>query len=80
MESYNDVNGEPICASKKYLKDLLRDKMGFKGLLVTDWEEIRQLHNFHKIASTPKEAVRIAISETSIDMSMVPSGIYLFIF
>jgi len=31
MESYNDVNGEPVCASEKYLKRVLRDDMGFAG-------------------------------------------------
>lgn len=78
MESYQDLNGEPVCASKKYLKTLLRDEMGFKGLLVTDWAEIQMLHSFHKIAATQKEAVKIAIEETSIDMSMVPADTSFF--
>ena len=32
MESYNDVNGEPVCASEKYLKRILRDDLGFQGI------------------------------------------------
>ena len=31
MESYNDVNAEPVCASEKYLRRILRDDMGFTG-------------------------------------------------
>jgi len=73
MESYNDINGEAVCGSKRYLQTLLREEMGFEGLLVTDWEEIKQLHRFHKIAATDKDAVKIAIGETSIDLSMVPT-------
>ena len=46
--------------------------MGFKGLIVTDWQDVIRLHTRHKIAETPKEAVRIAIN-AGIDMSMVPN-------
>jgi beta-glucosidase len=53
------------------LTDVLRGELGFKGLIVTDWEDIIRLHTRHKIAATPKEAVRIGI-EAGIDMSMVP--------
>ena len=35
MESYNELNGVPVGASKEYLNDLLRDEMGFKGMLVS---------------------------------------------
>ncbi len=78
MESYIDINGEPVVASKKYLRDLLRDRMGFEGMLVTDWQEIENLHIKHMVASTHKEAVRMAIADTSIDMSMVPSDVIFF--
>ncbi|KAI8340076.1 glycoside hydrolase superfamily [Chlamydoabsidia padenii] len=72
MEAYIDINGEPVVASHKYLQELLRDEMNFKGMLVTDWAEIQNLYTTHKVASSQKEAVRLAIESTSIDMSMVP--------
>ncbi|KAI7889259.1 glycoside hydrolase family 3 domain protein, partial [Mucor mucedo] len=78
MESYIDINGEPVVASNKYLQKLLRDKMGFEGMLVTDWQEIENLHIKHRVAATHKEAVRMAISDTSIDMSMVPQDVIFF--
>ena len=78
MESYQDLNGEAVCGSKRYLQTLLREEMGFTGVLVTDWAEIQQLNKYHKTAATPKEAVRIAIGETSIDLSMVPSDTSFF--
>lgn len=78
MESYIDVNGEPVVSSNKYLQKLLREKMKFEGMLVTDWKEIENLHTTHRVAATHKEAVRMAISDTSIDMSMVPQDVIFF--
>lgn len=75
MESYIDVNGEPVVASHKYLQQLLREQLGFQGMLVTDWAEIENLYTTHKVAATHKDAVRLSISDTSVDMSMVPSDV-----
>lgn len=72
MESYNELNGVPIAASRKYLRQLLRDELGFEGMLVTDWAEIINLHEFHRVAPSRRAAVHLAMNNTSIDMSMVP--------
>ena len=74
MESYQEVGGVPMASSKEYLKSLLRHKMGFEGMMVTDYSEIKNLHDWHLVAASQKEAVQMAMSETSIDMSMVPTG------
>lgn len=37
MCAYNLVNGEHACESKHLLKDLLREKLGFRGFVVSDW-------------------------------------------
>jgi beta-glucosidase len=66
-----EINGVPVHASSYYLKTILRDELGFKGLAVSDWEDIVRLHSRHRIAATPKEAVKIAVN-AGIDMSMVP--------
>ena len=42
-------------------------------MIVTDWEDIIRLHERHKIASNPREVVKIAI-QAGIDMSMVPNS------
>ncbi len=65
------VNGIPVHASKALLTDLLRDEMGFKGLVVTDWEDIIRLHERHRVADSPRAAVKMAM-EAGIDMSMIP--------
>jgi beta-glucosidase len=72
MVNSGEINGIPVHASKEILTDLLRNELGFKGLVVTDWEDIMKLHNIHKVAPTMKDAVRMAV-EAGIDMSMVPN-------
>ncbi|MEO9967274.1 MAG: glycoside hydrolase family 3 N-terminal domain-containing protein [Reichenbachiella sp.] len=71
MINSGEVNGVPVHASSYYLQDILRGELGFKGLAVSDWEDIIRLHIRHKVAATPKEAVKIAVN-AGIDMSMVP--------
>jgi len=71
MINSGEINGVPVHGSYKLLTTILRKELKFKGLAVTDWEDIIRLHTRHRIASTPKEAVGIAIN-AGIDMSMVP--------
>lgn len=71
MINSGEINGIPVHSDRKILTDLLRDELGFTGLVVTDWEDIQYLHSRHRVAETQKEAVRMAI-EAGIDMSMVP--------
>lgn len=77
MINSGEINGIPVHSSKYLLTDVLRGELGFKGVIVTDWEDIIRLHTRHKIAATPKEAVRIGI-EAGIDMSMVPHDYSFF--
>lgn len=37
MGSYNKINGEYACASKKLLTQILRNEWGFKGIVISDW-------------------------------------------
>ncbi len=71
MINSGEINGIPVHANPAILKTLLRDELGFKGLVVSDWEDIKYLHTRHRVASSHKEAVKIAIL-AGIDMSMVP--------
>lgn len=72
-----EVNGIPTHANKYLLVDVLRNELGFKGLAVSDWEDIIMLHTKHKVASTPKEAVKMAVM-AGIDMSMVPLNLSFY--
>ena len=37
MSSYNSINGIPACQNSYLLKDILRDKFKFDGVIMTDW-------------------------------------------
>ncbi len=56
-----EVNGVPVHASSRLLTTLLRDEMGFSGVLNTDWEDVRRLATRHRVAETEKEAAFLAI-------------------
>jgi beta-glucosidase len=71
MINSGEINGVPVHSSKYLLTDVLRGELGFKGVIVSDWEDVIRLHTRHKIASTPKEAVKMSI-DAGLDMSMVP--------
>ncbi|MDR1718687.1 MAG: glycoside hydrolase family 3 C-terminal domain-containing protein, partial [Dysgonamonadaceae bacterium] len=56
-----EVNGVPVHASHKLLTTLLRDKMGFKGVLNSDWEDLKKLVNYHGVAENEKEATYLGL-------------------
>src|SRR5690349_22393540 len=72
MINSGEVNGVPVHASRYLLTDVLRNELGFRGMVGLDWEDITKLVTEHRSAKTEKEATRIAVM-AGIDMSMVPS-------
>ena len=71
MMNSSEINGIPVHSDEYLLKKVLRDELGFEGLAVSDWEDISRLHERDKVASSPKEAVKMAVM-AGMDMSMVP--------
>lgn len=65
MASYNSIDGTKVHGDKTILTDLLRDELGFEGLVVSDWEAI------HTIAPTLKEQVALAVN-AGVDLLMQP--------
>ncbi|MDQ0638444.1 beta-glucosidase [Pedobacter sp. W3I1] len=65
------INGMPVHASKYLLTDILRKELGFNGVAVSDWEDIKRVYAWHHVASTPREAVAMCVN-AGVDMSMVP--------
>lgn len=72
MINSGEINGTPVHANYDILTTLLRNELGFKGVAVTDWEDIYKLVNLHRVAANKKEAVKMAIM-AGIDMSMTPN-------
>ncbi len=65
------INGIPVHSSHYLLTDLLKNELGFKGVVVTDWMDIENLYKRDHIALSSKDAVRLAIN-AGIDMAMIP--------
>jgi beta-glucosidase len=71
MVNSAEINGVPGHVNHHILTDILRDELGFKGFVVSDWEDIKKLVTIWHVAATEKEATRMAVM-AGIDMSMVP--------
>ena len=71
MVNSADINGVPGHINRHILTDILRDELGFKGFVVSDWEDIKKLVTIWHVAPNEKEATRMAVM-AGIDMSMVP--------
>ncbi|KAF9158679.1 hypothetical protein DFQ26_007360 [Actinomortierella ambigua] len=74
METYIDVNGEPVVGSPFFLKELLRDRMGFEGMLVTDWAEVDRQFTEHRTVSSLSAAQLQVLKRTTVDMVMTPDS------
>lgn len=62
MGAYNRINDEPCCGSKTMLHDVLREKWGFKGHVVSDCFALRDFHEHHHVTSTPVESAALAMN------------------
>lgn len=56
MPCYCVINGEPVSASEKILTGLLREKMGFEGVCVSDYGAVGNVHNTQKVCENVTEA------------------------
>lgn len=68
MNSFNDLNGTPASASHYLQRDILKNKWGFKGFVVSDWGSIGEMIN-HGYVKDNYEAAEAAINAGN-DMDM----------
>lgn len=73
MASFNDVDGTPMHAHRRLLRDVLKGEWGFDGMVVADWDGIGQLVH-QGVAADLREAARKAL-EAGVDLDMC-SGAY----
>jgi len=69
MVNGGDVNGTPMPMSKKFMTTLLRDELGFKGITISDWEDVYRLIDRHRTARDKRDAIKKSFN-AGLDMSM----------
>jgi beta-xylosidase len=72
MNSYTDIDGVPVAANPAYFTELLREKLGFDGVVVSDYFAVAFLEVMHAVAADRGEAAALAL-EAGIDVEL-PSG------
>lgn len=69
MVNSGEVNGEPVHSSHYLLTEILKDQLGFKGFVVSDYEDIRKLYGRHKVAASLEDALSMSFN-AGLDMNM----------
>jgi beta-glucosidase len=69
MNSYPELDGEVVATSRRILTDLLRGELGFDGVVVSDYDAVVMIHNFHNVAADKSTAGRLAL-QAGIDVEL----------
>ncbi|NUU04941.1 glycoside hydrolase family 3 N-terminal domain-containing protein [Leifsonia sp. C5G2] len=72
MNSYAEIDGEPVAGTPAYLTGILRDEWGFDGTVVSDYFSVAFLHTMHAVAADLGEAAALALA-AGIDVEL-PTG------
>jgi beta-glucosidase len=67
MISYSSWNGQKMHGNKYFLTDVLKNELGFKGFVVSDWAGIDQLPGDYK------KQIEQSVN-AGLDMAMIPNG------
>ncbi|MCH4816277.1 MAG: glycoside hydrolase family 3 N-terminal domain-containing protein [Saccharolobus sp.] len=66
MPAYHEIDGVPCHSNAELLTKILRQEWGFEGIVVSDYDAIRQLEAIHKVSLNKKEAAILAL-EAGVD-------------
>jgi len=72
MNSYTDLDGVPMAAHTGYLTGVLREQLGFDGVVVSDYFSVAFLEVMHGVAADRAAAAALALA-AGIDVEL-PSG------
>jgi beta-glucosidase len=76
MNSYTDIDGVPMAANAQYLTGVLRDALGFEGVVVADYFAVAFLEVMHAVAADRGEAAALAL-QAGIDVELPTGDAYL---
>ncbi|HWK77040.1 glycoside hydrolase family 3 N-terminal domain-containing protein [Microbacterium sp.] len=72
MNSYAEIDGVPVASDPALLTGLLREQLGFDGVVVADYFAVAFLEAMHAVAADRGEAAQLALT-AGIDVEL-PSG------
>lgn len=75
MHGYHELDGVPCAADEALLTGLLREELGFDGLVVSDYFAIGQLVEYHRLARDKKHAAALAL-RAGIDVELPTTDCY----
>jgi beta-glucosidase len=75
MNSYPELDGEVVAASRAILTDLLRERLGFTGVVVSDYEAILMIHTYLYAAANKSTAAAMAL-QAGIDVELPTAACY----
>lgn len=61
MTGYQSIEGVPSTANRWLLIDILKDEWGFRGVVVTDWDNVGRLVREQKVCATYTDAAIMAL-------------------
>lgn len=73
MTSFNTIDGVPATGNKWLMRDVLRDELGFEGVLISDWAAIEEII-YHGYCADRRDAAKRA-AKAGVDIDMM-TGIY----
>ncbi|TKX52564.1 beta-glucosidase, partial [Halorubrum sp. SS7] len=73
MVNSGAVNGKPAHASHWLLTDVLRERYGFEGVILSDYDDLNRLITNHDYVSDFRTATKRAIN-AGVDMYMIGNG------
>jgi len=74
MSAFHELNGVPCSVNSELLKNILRNKMGFKGVVISDWNSIGESIDHGYCFSRIDACKEALLSHLNIDMM---SSIYI---
>ncbi len=62
MSAYHDIDGDPVTGSPELLDGLLRGRLGFRGIVVSDYWALNFLVTEHRVAADAAESATLALT------------------
>jgi beta-glucosidase len=75
MNSYSSIDGVPCAGSAAILDELLRDELGFDGVVVADYFAVALLMTHHRVAADKGQAAALALT-AGLDLELPQADCY----